>query len=287
MTTPSTTQWSTFSTVEDRQVAFTEYGDPDGVPVLFLHGTPGSRQLGELFHADARDLGVRLIAPDRPGYGRSDPWPERSIADAGTYLTDLLDDAGVETAGVIGFSGGGAHALALAATHPDRVGAVDVVAGVTPPSTREKTPTPQRVLSALASATPTLLGGLFRGQAWLAERLDPSFVLTQYTDDPESIPERAGTVVKEEFLEAFAESRSGTVTEFRNTAAAWGVPFDALDADVRFRHGGNDTNVPIASARRLYERIPSAEFHALDDADHLQTLLRAAPDALAAQADES
>lgn len=273
---------TTCSTAGNRQLAYAEYGDPDGVPVLFLHGTPGSRRLGELFHADARELGVRLIAPDRPGYGRSDPWPERSIADAGTYLTDLLDDAGVETAGVIGFSGGGAHALALAAMHPDRVGAVDVVAGVTPPSTREKTPTPQRVLSALASATPTLLGGLFRGQAWLAARRDPSFVLAQYTDDPESIPADARTTVKAEFSEAFANSRSGAVTEFRNTAAAWGIAFDAVDAPVRFRHGDEDSNVPIANARRLHEQLPTATFHTLDDADHLQTLLRAAPDALAA-----
>ncbi|GAB7094237.1 alpha/beta hydrolase [Halolamina litorea] len=267
----------------NRQLAYAEYGDADGTPVLFLHGTPGSRVLGELLHGDARERGVRLLAPDRPGYGGSDPWPQRSVDDAGAYLTALLDDAGAGSAGVIGFSGGGAHALALAATNPERVESVDVIAGTTPPSVTEETPTPQRVLSGLANTTPTLLRGLFRGQAWLAGRLDPSFVLAQYTDDPESVPAETQETVRSDFLEAFKNSRSGAVTEFRNTAAPWDVPFDAVDADVRFWHGEADTNVPIAGARRLSERLPTAAFNALDGADHLGTLLRAAPEALAAQ----
>ncbi|WP_049979852.1 alpha/beta fold hydrolase [Halolamina rubra] len=282
MTAPTHT--TTLGTAHDRQLAYAAYGDPDGVPVLFLHGTPGSRRLGELFHADARDLGVRLLAPDRPGYGRSDPWPDRAVGDAGSYLTAVLDDAGVESAGVVGFSGGAAHALAVAATSPERVDAVDVIAGVTPPSARAETPTPQRVLSWLAATTPTLLAGLFRGQAWLAGRLDPSFVLAQYTDEPESIPTNARQLVTADFREAFAASRSGAVTEFRNTAEAWNVAVDEIDAPVRFRHGEADANVPIASARRFSERLPTAEFHRLAGADHLQTLLRAGPDALAAQA---
>ncbi|MFW5935616.1 MAG: alpha/beta fold hydrolase [Halolamina sp.] len=139
--------------------------------------------------------------------------PDRGVSDAGAYLTAVLDDVGVESAGVLGFSGGGAHALALAATSPERVDAVDVIAGVTPPSARAETPMPQRVLSWLAGATPTLLAGLFRGQAWLAGRLDPSFVLAQYTDEPESITANAQHLVTADFCEAFAASRSGAVTD--------------------------------------------------------------------------
>ncbi|GAB7014040.1 alpha/beta hydrolase [Halolamina salina] len=285
MTAPPHT--TTCSTAENRQLAYAEYGDPDGVPVLFLHGTPGSRRLGELFADDAEERGVRLLAPDRPGYGRSEPWLDRSVADAGTYLADLLDDAGVESAGVIGFSGGGAHALALAATRPGRVESVDLVAGTTPPGVAAETPTPQRVLSGLAGATPRLLGGLFRAQAWLAARRDPSFVLAQYTDDPESVPEAAAETVKADFLDALADSRSGAVTEFGNTATTWEIALDDVRADVRVRHGDDDTNVPLVNARRLHERLPSAELHVLDGADHLETLLGATPDALTAHAEDA
>ncbi|MFB6152239.1 MAG: alpha/beta fold hydrolase [Haloarculaceae archaeon] len=119
--------------VDGRTVAYAEYGDPDGTPVLFFHGTPGSRVLGALYDEPARDRGVRVIAPDRPGYGRSSPWPDRTFADAPAFAVPVLDDAGVDRAGVVGFSGGGPHALALAATRGDRVTRVDLVASAAPP----------------------------------------------------------------------------------------------------------------------------------------------------------
>lgn len=275
---------TTASIDEHRQVTYTEYGTRGGTPVVFLHGTPGSRRLGTLFDTDAREQDVRLIAPDRPGYGQSTAWPDRSISDAGTYLAAVLDDAGVETAGIVAFSGGSAPALAAAATHPNRFDRVDVVAGATPPSVAAETPAPQRVLAGLATTVPTVLRALFRGQTWLAARLGPSFVVSQYTaDDVESVPEDVQEVVKADFLEAFADSRSGAVTEFRNTATDWGIAFDDVDAEVYLWHGERDTNVPIANARAFCEQIPAAELHVLADADHLRTLLRGTPDALAAQ----
>ena len=277
---------TTVSIDENRELTYTEYGDASGTPVLFLHGTPGSRRLGTLFDTAAREHGIRLLAPDRPGYGQSPPWSDRSISDAETYLTALLDDAGVETAGVVAFSGGSAHALATAASHPNRFDRVDVVAGATPPSVDAETPTPQRVLSGLATRVPRGLGALLRGQAFLAARLDPSFVVAQYSNDPDSVPEEVQSLVKADFLEAFAESRSGAVTELRNTASEWDVAFGDIDADVRLWHGEQDTNVPVAGARQLRERIPGAELQLLEDADHLQTLCRATPDALAAQGEK-
>jgi len=91
-------QLTTTSLDEDRQVAYTEYGCSDGVPVVFLHGTPGSRRLGTLFETVAQKQGIRLLAFERPGYGRSTPWPSRSLRDAGTVVSTVLDDANVKRA---------------------------------------------------------------------------------------------------------------------------------------------------------------------------------------------
>jgi pimeloyl-ACP methyl ester carboxylesterase len=59
---------------DGRRLGYAEYGDPQGLPVFFFHGTPGSRF--ECGHADIADdfrrAGARLIAPDRPGIGLSD-----------------------------------------------------------------------------------------------------------------------------------------------------------------------------------------------------------------------
>lgn len=268
----------------DRQVAYAEYGRPDGTPVLFLHGTPGSRRLGALLETAARENDVRVLAPERPGYGRSSPWPNRSVRDAADFVTPVLDDADVQTAGLVAFSGGSPYALATAATRADRIDQLDVVAGATPPGVSDGKPAIQRLLTGLATTTPSVLRGLFRGQAWLAERLDPSFVVGQYTakNDAETMPDAAAETVKADFVEAFAHHRSGAVTEFRHTARDWGIDFSGIDAEVRFWHGENDTNVPIDGVRRLARELPTAELHVLDDADHLQTLLRSIPDVLAA-----
>ncbi|MFB6146284.1 MAG: alpha/beta fold hydrolase [Halobacteriaceae archaeon] len=265
-----------------RDLAYAAYGRDGGTPVVFLHGTPGSRLLGGLFDETARERGIRLLAPDRPGYGRSSPWRDRSIRDAGAVVGAVLDDAGVETAGLVGFSGGGPHALASAATLADRIDRVDVVSGATPPDLADETPRTQRLLAGLATRAPRVLRGLFRGQAWLTDRLDPSVVVGQYTapGGAESTPEAVAEVVRRDFVEAFARHRSGAVTEFRNAATDWGVALDEIEAAVCLWHGSDDTNVPVDDARRLASRVPTARLRVLDGTDHLGALCRSVPDAL-------
>ncbi|MFC6875042.1 alpha/beta fold hydrolase [Halobellus marinus] len=279
---PDSSPLSTISLDGGRQLAYATYGDPDGTPVVFLHGTPGSRRLGGVLASAAEAHGIRLLAPDRPGYGDSDAWPDRTMSDAGKFVTAVLDDVGVESAGLVAFSGGGPHALATAATHPDRVTRVDIVGGATPPEVTGQYPPVQRVLVGLASTTPTLLGGLLRGQSMLAKRLAPAFVIAQYTGEngAEGIPDAVAAVVKDDFLTAFAHTAAGAVTELSLTAAEWGIDLANVDADTCLWHGDSDTNVPLADARRLCARLPNAEIRVLPDADHLRSLLRSADDVL-------
>ncbi|WP_251329872.1 alpha/beta fold hydrolase [Haloplanus pelagicus] len=266
----------TVSTAADRRVSYAEYGDPDGTPVLFLHGTPGSHVLGGLFDPEATRAGVRLLAPDRPGYGRSTPWPTRTLADTAAFVTPVLDDAGVDVAGVVGFSGGGPHALALAATRPARIERVDVVAGAPPPSLDHRPPTAQRLLATLATVAPPLLRGLFGVQAWVADRLPPRTVVAQYTTttDPADLPDDVVERVRRDFVAAFAHHRHGAVTEFDLLDRAWDVSPSRIDVPVHLWHGDRDANAPLAGARHLRERVPTADLTVLDGADHLSTLLR-------------
>lgn len=273
---------ATVSLPEDRQLTYTEYGPSSGTPVVFFHGTPGSRRLGKVFETTVHTNDVRLLAIDRPGYGRSTPWPDRSIRDTGQFVSAVLDDADVTTADVIAFSGGSPYALAVAATHSDRVDRLDIVAGATPPAVTDEQPTVQQLLRGMATTTPRLLRGAFRVQAWLARRRDPSVVVSQYTagNATETIPERVAELVRKDFVEAFVRHRSGVVTECRHVASDWNVDFEAIDGDVRLWHGQNDTNVPIAAVRRFESTLPTAQLQVLDDADHLQTLLQCVPEIL-------
>lgn len=251
---------------ERGEVAYAAYGDPDGAPVFFFHGTPGSRLLGALWDGAARERGVRLLAVDRPGYGRSDPWTGRTLADTADFAVPVLDDAGADRAGAVGFSGGGPHALALAAT-TDRVRRVGLVAGAVP---RGEDPRAQRLLGTLASRTPRLLGTLLRVQRWVARR-NPGSVVGQYTSgDAASVPDGVTELVGRDFVEAL-RSRNGVVTESRLFAGTWDLPLEAIDAPVELFHGTRDGNVPVEGARALAARL-DADL-TVEETDHLRTLL--------------
>ena len=65
---------------DGRAMAYAEWGDPAGRVVLGCHGSPSSRLERHVEDpADYLRWGVRLVVPDRPGFGRSDPQPGRRV----------------------------------------------------------------------------------------------------------------------------------------------------------------------------------------------------------------
>src|SRR5215203_315495 len=112
------------STAGGRRLGIAELGDPDGTPVLWCHGGPGSRLEPLWLDDPAARAGVRLIGVDRPGYGMSDALPGRSISDGVTDMIVVADALSIDRFATVGCSTGGSYALAAAAVEPDRVLAV-------------------------------------------------------------------------------------------------------------------------------------------------------------------
>jgi pimeloyl-ACP methyl ester carboxylesterase len=107
-------------------------GPVDGIPLLFHYGTPSS---GEPFggHVEAAaERGLRIVSFARPGYNGSTRQPGRTVADVAADTRTVLDHLGIDRAYVVGWSGGGPHALATAALLPDRVLGSAILAGVAP-----------------------------------------------------------------------------------------------------------------------------------------------------------
>lgn len=127
---------STLALPSGRTLSYAIYGSPHGKPVISLHGILGSRLESALFDADAKALGIRIIAPDRPGYGRSSPDdPRRTGRTARDHATQdvaaLVEHLGLEEFAVLGTSAGGVYALACAATLPaERLKVLSVVTGL-------------------------------------------------------------------------------------------------------------------------------------------------------------
>ena len=116
------------ATADGRTLTVREGGDPDGVPMLVLHGTPASSMLYEPHLRDAEEKGIRLVSYDRPGYGGSTRDKGRTVADCAEDVCSICDALGVERFCVRGLSGGGPHALSTAALLPDRVVAIAALA---------------------------------------------------------------------------------------------------------------------------------------------------------------
>jgi pimeloyl-ACP methyl ester carboxylesterase len=99
---------------DGRKLGYAEFGDPDGAPVIALHGTPGSRLMFALADQAARERGLRLIAPERPGYGLSDAKDFPTLHDAAADIISLADSLNLKDFALIGVSGGGPFAIAAA-----------------------------------------------------------------------------------------------------------------------------------------------------------------------------
>jgi pimeloyl-ACP methyl ester carboxylesterase len=115
-----------------RRFGYAEFGDPHGAPVLAIHGTPGSRFMFALTDKAARARGLRIIAPERPGYGLSDYCRNERLSRAADDVRSFAGALGLDRLAVLGVSGGGPFAIAAAAAMPDRIAFLALISPVGP-----------------------------------------------------------------------------------------------------------------------------------------------------------
>jgi pimeloyl-ACP methyl ester carboxylesterase len=115
-----------------RELELLASGPEDGLPLVFHNGTPVGLVSYSPMVAAAAERGLRTVMYARPGYGRSTPAPDRTVADAATDVVSVLDALGAEQFVTAGWSGGGPHALACATLLPERCLAAASIAGVAP-----------------------------------------------------------------------------------------------------------------------------------------------------------
>lgn len=95
---------------DGRILCYAEFGDKDGIPTMLLHGAPGYRLFRTALPEYPFLPGLRFIAPDRPGYGRSDFKPAMTYADWPDDVTVLADAFSLDQLAVVGVSGAEARA---------------------------------------------------------------------------------------------------------------------------------------------------------------------------------
>jgi pimeloyl-ACP methyl ester carboxylesterase len=280
---------------DGRTLEFAQYGDPAGVPAVFFHGFIGSHHQSRLTHEVAARHGFRLIAPNRPGVGRSTPRRRSAIADSVDDVRELADALGVESFCVLGVSGGGPYALACLARLPARVRLAVVLSGLGPlaePDGLGQMSVFVRRLLRASNYAPFLARWLLaqRGRAF---RQDPEAFLdgliARWSGSDQELFARAE--VREMFLddlrEVFlhGEGAAGLAQELR-LYFRWGFRLADLPPACRvlFWHGEGDRLVPPAMSQYMARLIPGAEltlrpgghFMVLDCAEEIVRRARAA-----------
>ncbi|WP_248897007.1 alpha/beta fold hydrolase [Haloplanus halobius] len=255
----STLSTETCPLSDGRTLAYTTGGDPDGVPVVAHHGTPGSRLFAALLSAAAADTGVRLLVPDRPGYGRSSSPPRDWTWWAWQHdLTELLRSESIRRAGVMGFSGGGP--FAIAAADSDWASRLALVSTVVPPA--------DTALVRL-SRVPFAVRLLFRAAKVLAAiRSEPKAIVEQYTD--RSVSAAVARAVADDFHEALRQGARAVARENRSFATDALEP-RRLSLPVHAWHGTQDTNTPLSPVRAVMHDVDGRL--STTETDHLGTLL--------------
>ncbi len=261
---------------DGRRLGYTEFGDPLGVPLCAFHGTPGSRFMFRLVHEPARRLGLRIIAPDRPGFGLSDYQENRTLADWADDVRALADKLGLARFGVAGISGGGPYVAACAALLPERVTAAALVSPVGPlhsPDGPGNLPPAQIVtFRLLPRITPAMAGAFSIGRLMFLNASDSMYRMIMRRAGPADEHILLRPEVRKNLLAGVIEGLrpgvQGVVQEMKIFAKPWNIPFEAIKAPVLLWQGAADNNVPVAASLRLARIIPGCELFRIEGAGH-------------------
>jgi pimeloyl-ACP methyl ester carboxylesterase len=267
---------------DGRVLAYEEYGDRQGRPVFFFHGTPGSR----MFHPPddvTRSLGVRLICVDRPGYGGSTFQPGRRFLDWPKDVSALADALQIRTFAVAGHSGGGPYALVCACCLPERVSAAAVLSGAGPvdvPNITEGLTPLHGLAFKIGRYSPWFL---IRALTWFFFRkaaADPARAIDLDARERSSADEAVLQIpgVRENCIEsdveAYRQGLRGFSWDVRLMTRPWGFALEEIRIPVHLWHGTDDDFTTTGMARYMAAKIPNCKAHIYEHEGHMLLIPR-------------
>jgi len=264
---------------DGRDLAYLEWGDPDGFPVFYFHGTPGSRLEGAFAGDAARAREFRLIAVDRPGFGRSTFQENRTFRDWPDDVAALADTLSLGEFGVVGHSGGGPHLFACGVLlPPDRlrfVGALGPWGPVATPEIMASLNRLDRVYARLARRVPWTMRVAFAPLGWCATHSPRLFasVMRAAVSAPDRTALSTGGLwerLERSELEAFRQGSRGGAHEALIAYRDWDVDIARVRVPTHIWLGEEDIFVSKEMGRHLQHTIPGVDFHWMANAGHFE-----------------
>lgn len=271
-----------FATLPDgRRLAYLDLGDPDGHPVIHAHGAPSGKLETAFFDLDgaAKRARIRLIAVDRPGVGGSDATPGRTLLEWADDVAAFADALSLDRFALFGYSIGGASALACLHRLPERVTAATIVSGAGPADVEGiadgRSADVSRVMM-VSRRWPRLTSLVLSFMKWGTKTPEKMIAASgksmpaadrAIADRPESAAPFAAFIA-----DALRTGTHGVRDDLRIAASPWGFTPTPSAVPVAIWHGTADTNVPVAAAHWLAERLPESNVTLVTDGGHISVL---------------
>ncbi|KAF4555647.1 Hypothetical protein D9617_2g056100 [Elsinoe fawcettii] len=268
---------------DGRILAFSTYGQPQRQAIIYLHGLPSSGLEARLWRNTASSQGLFVVAPDRPGLGRSTRRAARKVTDYPQDIAELVAHLNLSEYVVLGSSGGGAYALAcaVATDHLSGLRGVGIVVGLPP-----------------RGLTTDGMGWTQRFSFWAMDRVPGGavgwlwdYMVGKTSRDPDtsklrklvehSVKAQKGPDAEycnndgfiddmtEALRGAFSQGAQGYVDDAALAVAPWGFQLeDIRDTKVMMWYGEKDDIAPAAAGQAMAERISGSVLKVYDNEGH-------------------
>ena len=263
---------------DKRQLSYLECGDPQGYPVLWCHGNPGSRLGWPLLLNRTGSVKAPVIIPDRPGFGKSDPQPSQSYLAWPADIVQLVDALDIAQFVVAGVSGGGPFALACAWQLSDRVAAVGLISTGPPVAEvlRQASFT-NRLVFTLGRRAPPLIRFYSVLLSHLARHRPDRMIrqlLSGYGETGSPLLHRPDLqdFFRQYLGAAYAQGGRASADEIVRFSRPWHLPLPQITTPVHLWHGEADTALPPSFGRHLAEQLPHCSAQFIPAAGHLWLL---------------
>lgn len=282
------TEDSSIQLKDGRTLSYCIYGPKDGFPLIMHHTIEGSRKQIPLEVDILFQYGIRVIIPDRPGYGKSTYAESRLLHDWPKDLNELLSHLSIERFSLMGQQFGAEYALVSSQHFTDRVVSTHLVSMSAPP---------EIVPSATSHFSFTRAATILAHKAPKALRKVIHFASQKYQHRPRDFMKQVMIFQSEKdqhffsndayinhSFSAWLEGSKATqclmaVKELQIISSPWNIDFKAISSPVHIWHSQNDPQAPYNAVEQLLPYFPTAHRHISTD-DSVLTYLHCWQDIL-------
>ncbi|OIP99088.1 MAG: hypothetical protein AUK35_08945 [Zetaproteobacteria bacterium CG2_30_46_52] len=263
------------SLFDGRKLEYTEFGDPEGTPLIYFHGILHSREQFHPFSTYPEKHGLRIIAPERPGFGKSCMQKQRSLRNYTNDILQLAQHLNLTKFYVLGDGDGAPAALACANLLGNFVYKAAVV-GCMPDPTFEHMENIlpfDRKLMAMAKSTPKSILNPFYRMILKAMRRNNNYYRLMFNEFCKADQAIISTPEHEKLFQSgmdnlLKENVDGFLDDYFSRLSLWDFSVGSTQTVVDMWHGEEDCISNINSAKAIAYALPRCNRHFLKGHGH-------------------